>query len=91
MYFIKVKQSLEDTRHHIINMLRIVKKPPKHVQDIVTFMSEQVPSMHTMEMSWYAFLANTDTKDRTFAVDQIVQLIRKYEYRDMSVRPRKTP
>ena len=92
MYFdIKVKHNLVDAPHHIITMLRILRKQPKQVRDVVTF--------YVRSGAWYAhpenvllsLLASSESKDRKFAVDQILKARGKSEFGDISVRPRKTP
>ena len=92
LYFdIKVKHSLVDAPHHILTQIRILKKQPKQVREILTF--------YVRKGAWYAhhenvlisLLASSDPKDRKFAVNQILKLRGKSEYGDMGVRPRKTP
>ena len=92
MYFdIKVKHNLVDAPLHIITMLRILRKQPKQVRDVVTF--------YVRSGAWYALpekvllslLASSESKDRKFAIDLILKARGKSELGDMSVRPRKTP
>ena len=92
IYFdLKVKHDLADAPYHIITQLRILKTMPKKVRDAVTF--------YIRTGAWYAhheclltsLLASSDTKDRNFAVDQIMKVRGVNEYEDMSVCPRITP
>lgn len=92
LYFdIKVKHKLEDAPHHILTQLRILKKQPKRVQDIVTH--------YIRTGAWYAhpenvllsLLASSDPSERKFGVDQILKLRGRSALGDMRVRPRKTP
>ena len=92
LYFdIKVKHQLVDAPYHILTTIRLLRKQPKQVRDILTF--------YVRTGAWYAhhenilisLLASSDTEDRKFAVDQILKLRGKSEFGDMSVRPRRTP
>ena len=90
-YDIKVKHSLVEAPYHILTQIRILKKQPKQVREIVDF--------YVRKGAWYAhhenvlisLLASSDPQDRKFAVEQILKLRGKSEYGDMSVRPRLTP
>ena len=88
IYFdIKVNHNVVDAPHHIITMLRILRKQPKQVRDVVTF--------YVRSGAWYAhpenvllsLSASSEAKDRKFAVDQILKARGKSEFGDISVRP----
>ena len=92
LYFdIKVKHNLTDAPFHILTTLRLLRKQPKKVQDILTF--------YVRKSAWYAhhenlllsLLVSQEKNDRIFAVSQILGLRNGLDTGDMSVRPRKTP
>lgn len=92
VYFeLKVNHGIVDAPYHILTQLRILKTLPKKLRDAATF--------YIRTGAWYAhpeclllsMLASSDSKDRKFAVHQIIKLRGGNEYGDMSVRPRVTP
>ena len=92
VYFdIKTADRIEDAPYHILSQLRILKRQPIEVQNIV--------SPYVRLGAWYAhseniliaLLASKSSDDRCFAVQEILKLRGNNQYGNMNVRPRKTP
>ena len=92
LYFnIKVKHLILDAPLHILTGLRILKTHPKNVRDAVT------PYIRTG--AWYAhseclmltLLSFENSREREFAVRQILKLRGKDEYGDTIIHQRITP
>jgi hypothetical protein len=90
-YDIKVKNRLQDAPYHILTQLRLLKKQPKKVQDMVTFYVRTGAWFSHPECILVSLLASQSEGDRRFAVNQILKLRGKNNYGDTSVRPRITP
>ena len=91
IFDVKVKHYIEDAPYHILTSLRILKPQPKKVKDAITF--------YVRTGAWYAhpeclllsLLSSSNSKDRQFAVNQILKLRGGNKYGDNTVRPRTTP
>ena len=92
IYFdIKVKHLIVDAPSHILTSLRILKKQPKAVRDVVTFYIRTGAWYAHSECVLLSLLASSSIQDRSFAVKKILELRGVKEFGDTSVRPRKTP
>lgn len=92
IYFdIKVKHLIEDAPYHILTSLRILKKQPKKVRDIVTFYIRTGAWYAHSECLLLSMLASSKMEEREVAVKKILELRGAREFGDTSVRPRKTP
>ena len=92
LYFdIKVKHFIVDAPTHIVTELRLLRKQPKKVRDILT--------VYVKSGAWYAhsecillsLLSSSDKEERKFAVEKILKLRGSSQLGDMSVRPRRHP
>ena len=64
----------EDAPYHILTSLRLLRQQPKKVQDAVTFYLRTGAWFSHSECLLLSLLASSNTVDRCFAVDQIVNL-----------------
>ena len=92
LYFdIKVMNSLIYGPQHILESIRIYRKQPKAVQDIIKNHIVRGAFHAHPENILLCLLASQDEEDRVFAVDTILKIRGESEYGDKSVRPHKTP
>lgn len=92
LYFdMKVKHLIVDAPYHILTSLRIPKAQFKRVHDAVTFYLRTGGCYSNPEFIILSLLSSSDSKDRKFAVNQILRLRGESEYGDINIRPRVTP
>lgn len=88
---IKVKNSWIEGPYHILRQLQLVRKQTQKVQNIVMpYVKSSAWNAHS-ENVLQTLLCSSDTGDREFAVDTILNLRGDSEIGDTSVRSRKNP
>ena len=90
-YDIKVRHLLTDAPRHVLTGVRLLREQPRAVRDVIT--------QHVQSGAWHShpenlllsLLSSSDTAEREFGVEKVLEARGSKEYGDNFLRPRLTP